>query len=560
MHHIPVRLTALTIFAALLLAAPSFSQAAGDDVNSTATHLLDAEIALHADDYLKAVSEYRKAAESSDSVEIARQATRLAFDFGFDDEAELAAKRWRDLAPDSDDALLHLAQITLRLGDLRAARRHFTALIENGDQPADERLFKLMNFISQEDPKLADDLMRSLAKPYKDSALAHYATAAVALQADDLEFAIEQSRIAIDLDPEWIKAKLLYARAMLLAGQGDDAIDYTARIIGDDPNPNPDARMELALMYMTANREDDALSQVNQVLMESAKRTDALRMMAIINFRQNNLDAAWDDFEDLLASGDYTADALFYLARIADYRSEFNRAVGLYSQVMSGKNAVTSQRRASALMAYQQDDPEGALQRLDDFADKRPPFAIDMILAKAQLLNSLDRHEEALDNYDKANRYRPDDESIALGRAELMLRMDRLEDSLNAYRDAAKRWPDSSMTLNALGYTLADRTNEYREAEKLIRKALKNDPESAAIIDSLGWVLYKRGKHDEAVGHLETAYAKFPDHEVASHLIEVLAALERTDEALELLAEAELKDPESDLLKDVRERLFLETP
>jgi len=560
MHHIPVRSPAFTIIVALLLATPSFSQAADEDVNSVATHLLDAEIALHADDYLTAVSEYRKAAESSDSADIARQATRLAFDFGFNDEAVLAAKRWRDLAPDSDDALLHLAQISLRRGELRAARRHFTTLIENGEQPADERLFTLMNFISQEDPKLADDLMRSLARPYKDSALAHYAAAAVALQADDLEFAIEQSKIAIELDPEWIKAKLLYARAMLLAGEGDDAIDYTARIIGDDPNPNPDARMELALMYITANREDDALSQVNQVLMESAKRTDALRMMAIINFRQNNLDAAWDDFEDLLASGDYTADALYYLARIADYRSEFDRAVSLYSQVMTGKNAVTSQRRASALMAYQQDDPDGALQRLDDFADKRPPFAIDMILAKAQLLNSLDRHEEALDNYDKANSYRPDDESIALGRAELMLRMDRLEDSLAAYREAARRWPDSSMTLNALGYTLADRTDEYREAEKLIRKALKSDPESAAIIDSLGWVLYKRGKHEEAVEHLKIAYAKFPDHEVASHLIAVLAALERTDEALELLAEAELKDPESDLLKDVRERLFLETP
>jgi tetratricopeptide (TPR) repeat protein len=116
------------------------------------------------------------------------------------------------------------------------------------------------------------------------------------------------------------------------------------------------------------------------------------------------------------------------------------------------------------------------------------------------------------------------------------------------------------MTLNALGYTLADRTEEYREAEKLIRKALKGDPESPAIIDSLGWVLHKRGKHDEALQQLEIAYAGFPDPEVAAHLVEVLVALERSDDAAELLGAAEEQAPDSELLKDVRERFFPEAP
>ena len=58
---------------------------------------------------------------------------------------------------------------------------------------------------------------------------------------------------------------------------------------------------------------------------------------------------------------------------------------------------------------------------------------------------------------------------------------------------------------------------------------------------------------------LEIAYEKFPDHEVAAHLVEVLVKLERSDEALELLVKADLKDPESELLKDVRERLFPES-
>jgi len=545
------------LLVALVLA---FSPPAMADDDTAADHLLKAEIALQSDDFLTAVVEYRKAAELSDSIELARNATRRAFDFGFDEEAVKAAQRWVDLDPKSDEALVHLAQTQLRLGDVRNSRRSFAKLIKRGEQAPDERLFSLMSFISQEDPQHADELMRALAKPYEDSALAQYAAAAIALQADDAEFAMERAKRAMELDPDWLKPKLIYARAMLIAGDVDGAIDYTARIIGDAPDPDPDARMELALLYMTAGREDDALSQVNQVLLERASRTDALRMMAIINFRQNNLDAAWDDFEDLLASGDYTADALFYLARIADIRGEQDRAVRLYSQVLGGKNAIPAQRRAAFITAWQKDDLEGALDRLTEFGKQRPNFAVDMLLIKAGLLGSFEKYDDALALFDKAVVFRPDDEAVALSRAELMLRMGKLDQSIAAYREAAKRWPDSSMTLNALGYTLADRTDEYREAEKLIRKALKDDPESAAIIDSLGWVLHKRGKHEEALQQLEIAYERFPDPEVAAHLIEVLVALERDDEAAELLGVADQQAPDSDLLKDVRERLFPEAP
>jgi tetratricopeptide (TPR) repeat protein len=556
--HLPRTFPAIFGLAAMLvLATPTHLLA---DEQTASDHVLKAEVALHQDNYLTAVNEYLEAANISDSVEIARQATRLAFDFGFDDQAVKAASRWVELDPDADEALAHLAQLQLRTGDLRSARRNFAKLIKRGEQPPDERLFTLVSFISQEDPHDADELMRALAKPYGDSALAQYAAAAVALQADEVEFAMAAAQRAMELDADWLKPKLLYGRAMLMAGDTEKAIDYVARLIGDDPDPDPDARMELALMYMTAGQEDYALSQVNQVLLERPTRTDALRMMAIINFRQNNLDAARDDFEDLLASGDYTADALFYLARIADFRGEHDRAIRLYSQVLGGANAVAAQRRAAFIMAFQKDDLAGALEHLDKVAKERPVFAVDMVIAKASLLGSLDQYEEALELFDQAVAYRPDDESVALGRAELMLRMGKLDESIGAYRAALKRWPESSMTLNALGYTLADHTDEYKEAEKLIRKALKRDPESPAIIDSLGWVLYKRGKHEEALHHLEVAYAQFPDPEVAAHLVEVLTALDRKDEALELLVAAETETPDSDLLKDVRERYFPETP
>ena len=542
--------------AALILAAPIPGTADEDASSEVSAHVLQAEVALQADDYLKAAREYRKAAELGDSVEIARQATRIGYDFGFTEEALRSAKRWLELDEDSESALRVVAQLQLRAGKLRDARRSFEKYIELDEGDEVRRLASLMPDLSDEDPENADELMRALAKPYKDAARVNYVSAVLALQAGDMEYARQTALRAIELDDEWLQPKLLYARIMLLNGEQEEAIDYTARIIGDDPDPDPDARMELALMYISVGRDDDALSQVNQILLEQSGRTDALRLMAIINFRQNRLDAAWDDFEDLLSSREYTMDALYYLARIADIRSEVDRAIRLYSQVTAGQNAVVSQRRAGALTAFQKEDPELALERLDEFSDTHSRYAIDMVLAKAQLLASLDRYGEALTYYDDAIRYRPEDQNVALGRAELLLRMERLDDAIGAYRNAVSRWPDSPLALNALGYTLADRTDKFNEAEKYIRRALKYDPDSPAIIDSLGWVLYKLGDYHGALEQLQIAYSAFPDHEVASHLVDVLVELDRKDEALELLVAAEENTPDSELLKDVRERRF----
>ena len=551
-----ISLFSLTIFLAF---APVL---ADENASSEASaHILQAEMALQRSEYLKATIEYRKAAELSDSVEIARKATRMGFSYGFNDEALLAAKRWLKLDDNSDEARAFLGQLYFRLDDLRNSRRQFERLIKAEPDDPGKRLLSLLGYLADErQPQRADKLMRSLAKPYPDSATAHYAVAVLALQAGDVEYAKERATRSMKLDPNYTRPQLLYARALMFEGKKDEAIEYLALLIGDSPQPDPDARMELALMYMLTDRDDDALSQVNQVLLEQGDRVDALRLMAIINFRLERLDAAWDDFNDLLASGQYRMDALYYLARIADYRKQYERAVQLYSEVMYGSNSIYSQRRASVILALQLDDVDGAINLLDSFAEASPGNAVEVVALKAQLLVALQRYDEGLELFEKAIEYRPDNEGLVLGRAELLLRIGRQDEAIEGYRRAVERWPDSSMSLNALGYTLADRTEEYKEAEKLIRQALKIDPQSPAIIDSLGWVLYKLGRHEQALVELQRAYESLEDAEVASHIIEVLVVLERRDEALELLQNAEKDDPENELLIDVRERFFSESP
>ena len=528
------------------------------DVNA---YILQAEMALQREDYLMAVREYGKAAKLTENPDVARKATMAGVAYGFDEEALSAAKRWLQLDGKSNEARAYIGQLSLKTGDLRTARRQLSYLVEKSDQSPGHQLAMLAQFLSdvpnRED---ADKLLRTLAKPYPDDAKAHHAVATLALRSGDVEHALERISRAIELDPENLTLRLLYARALLASGDVDKAIDYTARIIGDDLDPDPDARIELAVLYMMADRGDDALSQVDQVFLEQPARADALRLRGIINFHNGDHDDAWDDFQELLGRRMYQMDALYYLGQIAHYREETDRAIRFYSEVRSGSNALESQQRAAALLAHEKDDVRGAVKQLDEFALASPADAVDVVGMKAQLYDSVEQYDEALKYYDKIVQFRPDRESYALLRAELLVRMDRIDDAVDAYAAAVKRWPKSALALNAYGYTLADQTDRYREAEKLIRKALKYDPDNAAIIDSWGWVLFKLGRYAEALVELERAYEGMQDHEVAAHIVETLVALERRDEALERLVEAEEKTPDSKLLKDVRERLFDDAP
>ena len=527
------------------------------DYADASAYILQAEMALQREDYLMAVREYRKAAELSDNPDVARQAAATGMAYGFDEEALRGANRWLELDPKSDEARAFVAQLSLQTGDIRKARRYFRELLDKSEEPPGEKLVLLIRYLSDAgDAGDADKLMRSLAKPYPDSALAHYAVATMALQSGDVEHALQRAARAIELEPDNIKLKLLYGRCLLSRGDIDAAIDYTARIVGDDMDPDPDARIELAIMYMMADMPDYALSQVNQVLLEQSGRMDALRLMAIINFHKESYDAAWADFQDLLASGQYQVDALYYLGRIADIREETDRAIRFFSQVRQGQNALISQQRAAALLAHEKDDLEAALALLDEFAQSSPSNAIEAMRSKAILLASADEHDAALAYYDKLIGFDPDEEPLVLSRAELLVRMGRVDEALAAYKEAVRRWPKSPLSLNAYGYTLADRTDRYREAEKLIRKALKYEPESPAIIDSMGWVLFKQGRLEEALVELERAWDGMQDPEVAAHIVETLVALGRREEALERLAAAEAEAKDSQLLRDVRERLF----
>jgi tetratricopeptide (TPR) repeat protein len=128
-------------------------------------------------------------------------------------------------------------------------------------------------------------------------------------------------------------------------------------------------------------------------------------------------------------------------------------------------------------------------------------------------------------------------------------------DRWTAFRKSTLK-PDHAQAYNALGYTLADRTDRFKEAKGYIEKALKLSPDDPFILDSMGWVLYRLGDQAEALGYLQRAYALRPDPEIAAHIGEVMWARGQRGDAEKLWRDASKESPDNEMLQATMKRFL----
>ena len=139
----------------------------------------------------------------------------------------------------------------------------------------------------------------------------------------------------------------------------------------------------------------------------------------------------------------------------------------------------------------------------------------------------------------------PDDINLLYARGLAWERRDQIDRAEADLRKILVTDPENVGALNALGYTLADRTTRYQEALELIDRARTAEPDQAAIIDSYGWVLYRLGRNAEALVELRRAFTLQKDAEIAAHIAEVLWVSGNKEEARKYFEESRKLDPEN---------------
>jgi tetratricopeptide (TPR) repeat protein len=244
-----------------------------------------------------------------------------------------------------------------------------------------------------------------------------------------------------------------------------------------------------------------------------------------------------------------------YLGQIAENQKRPDEAVVWYAGVPPGEQYLTAQIRLAHVLS-QQGKLDEARRHLQQATASSTRERVQLTLAEAQLLREAGRNADAFDVLDRSLREYPDQPDLLYESAliaEKLGRTDVLEKNL---RRLIQIKPDHAHAYNALGYSLAERGERLDEAYSLIASALKLAPDDPFILDSMGWVLYRKGDLQAALSHLTRAFGLRPDPEIAAHLGEVLWMMGRRDDAAKTWRDAAKADPGNDVLSAAIKRFL----
>ncbi len=515
--------------------------------------LIGAEFALQRGDLASAAKGYAEASVLSADPAIAEQATRLALASKQWQLAGETLQRWQSLDPKAVGILQSRAWIALAEDDVEAA---YVALAELAVRGGETRWRPIAQaLIAASDKKVAVALLARLATAQR-------------LGDNDQDW-VAMSQLAFKLDDKAL-AERLSAESVKRFNSGD-ALAWSAQLALDRKDKDA-ARQRFA---QALKRDPDSLrlrTGYAALLAETGDNAAAARTLATgkqtdVVYGARAAYLVRGDDKDLLAAlyreietdkSERGGKRIYLLGQLAELVKKNSQALDWYRQVPEGDEHWFAAGMRVIVLSDKTGDAKFAASKLEELRLAAAPESgetVDLTLLEAELLIAKGNKAAALAVYSRGLDLAPDEPRLLYARAMLSIEMEDLATGEGDLRKVLASDPDSADALNALGYTLVDRTNRLKEAVELIEKAIRIKPEEAAIIDSYGWAQYRLGNIEEAIELLRKAYAKQPDSEVAAHLGEVLWVSGDRDEARQIWEQGRKKDAENKVLIETMKRL-----
>ena len=507
------------------------------------------ELRLSAEAYADLAARTRDPRIAQRAIELAQYAHQPAL-------ALRNAELWRELDPKSVKAMQTLASLLLANGRVKEARPHLEAWLKAGNSA---EVFTQMHalFARQKDKQAVLDLVADLAAAYPALPEARFTIAQVAVQAGQLPRALTALDDALRLRPQWDKA-VLFKSQVLEKLEGEGAAQTS---LADFLKANPDAReVRLAYAKQLARAAHFAESRVEfeRLARDAPDNPEAQFTLGLIAMQTNDLASARLSFLKALDLGHPDPDSVrFYLGQLAEADSHFEEALKWYRQVNDGRHQFDAQLRV-AVMLSRLDRVKEARDWLAGLAVTDDADRAQVVQTEAMILRDAKDDQGVFDVLSRGLEKMPDAPELLYDRAMAAEKLDRLDVLEQDLRHLIKLKPDYAHAYNALGYTLADRTNRLPEAVELLTQALKLAPDDPYILDSMGWALFKLKRLPEAVDDLRRANNSKPDPEIAAHLGEVLWVRNEKgdrDEARRVWQGSLKAYPDNESLREVMSRL-----
>ena len=530
-------------------------QAASLDRNSL-YNLLAAEFAGNLGDVETSLKYYSEAAESIEDSRIAARAAYIAL-YGEDyDETLTALDRWRELEPNSIDMLKMYAIVHLKLEQPEQAAVYVEKILLTSHGSEVEEAMAVKQLLSKEaDTEDAYVVLQKLNQRQDKNKHLLVLQSRYAAQLKQYEEAMALLDQVIEIDPSLHEVLIIKARILTAQSKHEEATAIIKQVLDELPDNNA-LRLQYARMLVEQRKMPAAVEQYS-ILHERLPDDEEISLsIALLYIETQKLDEAVKALEHLIAIDKKVLVANYYLARIKQNQGKDEQALEYYSRVKSGEYAFDAQLRIGVLLAALGKADEG-LAKLEKLAEVHSDWSLRVkaYLAQGEILRNQRRYKEGVEMYSRALQQKRDDTHLLYARGLMAEKVDRLDMTEADLLKVISKEPDNADALNALGYTLADRTARYKEAQDYIKRAAALVPDDPAILDSLGWVSYRLGEIDEAIKWLSKAFEKLEDAEIAAHYGEVLWHDDQKDKAREVWNKGKAQNADNPVLVETLNRI-----
>lgn len=454
--------------------------------------------------------------------------------------------------PDNVDALVMAATIKKTLDKNADVKSLYERVLLH--DPNRKSVYQVLGklYFTEGDYDKAADVYTKMIRRFPDDYVGYYYMGEIYGVQGKYDKAEEAFLKTLSLSPSLVESRLELVKLYRLTRQQAKEIAMYEEIYRQFPD-NITVAMELALLYHQANpaAADELLRSLGE-----RSRGDANVIGAVIQHLV--LEKRIDDAIVVLSGmsrGAPESSEIAYAAGIV-YHEKGNARLALenLSAVSPGSRFYQNAVVHMAVIYYAIGAFDRGIAMLENAMLELPDSdKVGVIPYLTSFYKEKDRLEDAVDLLESGLEIDPANTDLLLELGVILDRQGKTDAAIEKMKTILSLKPDHADALNYIGYTYADRGVLLDEAEAMIRKALAQKPDNGFILDSLGWVLYKKGRYAEALVEMEKAVALVPDDQVIlEHCGDVHAKLNHREKALEYyqraLAAAE-KDREKILEK-----------
>ncbi|MCK5355045.1 MAG: tetratricopeptide repeat protein [Methyloprofundus sp.] len=516
--------------------------------------LMTAEIAGQREQYGLALDGYLRAARQVKDPEIIQRAAKIALYVHDDERLKELLDLWLEAEPGSLDARYLMAVVALKADDRQGAYESIDFILSHDTEDFDTRAIAMIKSLNnQQSIDLANQVFMDLSVKYPGNAELYFILALLDVQAKNVVRAQGNISKSLELEPRWVKALLLQSQLYVAEGRLAEATEVLQRAAEEQESGQ--LREQIIQLLIQQKRFEEAEVALQALIDDYPENNELKFKLALVYLQTEQEQKARNVLQLLVANEPFRDKAAFYLGRIDAKAGHFDEAL-IWFDTVEAEPFRYEAGMSTVLILMDQKRYQLALDKINSLKNDYPDKKSDLILIESEVYGQQGLYQQGFNVLSSALLEDAENARILYARALLAEKLGKLQVLEDDLRYIIEKNPDDVNALNALGYTLADKTQRYEEAKSYLDKAIAMKPNEPIIMDSYGWLLFKLNRLDEALQYLQAAYERQPQAEIASHLVEVLWALQKTEEAKAVLSKALAQNPEDKLLLDVKARLL----